>query len=91
MAEENLRDFTSSSKQKGWFLNIFKDFLIKYMILEAEFKTKIYSPQRIELPIYFNTPRRVEKVEFKNQMIGSNSRYLVIQTLYSENTLIYAI
>lgn len=31
-------------------------------------KTKIFSPQRIELPAYFNTPRRVEGGIIKNKI-----------------------
>ena len=70
MAEENLRDFQ--------FSRLGKD-------AHSSSKTKIFSPQRIELPGYFNTPRRVENGIVKNKI--SSQSHIVKSLLKNSSGL----
>lgn len=54
-----------------------REFQLSRINKTRDINTNINSPQRIELPVYFNTPRRVEdgivknKISEKNQVIKS--------------------
>ena len=55
-----------------------REFQLSRMNKTRDTNNNITSPQRIELPVYFNTPRRIEdaivknKISEKNQVIKSN-------------------
>jgi len=50
---------------------------------DSKSHSKLFSPQRIELPAYFNTPRRVEDGIVKNKISNEAN---VIQSLLKNNS-----
>ncbi|CAI2368366.1 unnamed protein product [Moneuplotes crassus] len=60
-----------------------RDFQLNQVKKESGAHKKIFSPQRIQLPAYFNTPRRVEDGLVRNKI---SSHKTIIQSLLKNNS-----